>query len=68
VQDECISASADESGAAGQAVARIDELHATMPFKISSPLTKPFTNPDSLLASSESRSNGTVGGVLPTHA
>jgi hypothetical protein len=62
VQDACISASANESGAAAQALARLDRLQASMPFSVASPLTKPFT------VNAKQGRNDTLGGVLPSHA
>lgn len=67
VQDTCIEASA--SGAAKEALDRIDALHAQMAFPNPSNLTEPFTNPASVAAQAESGSDDStpLPGV-PMHA
>lgn len=62
VQDECTRVSL--SGAAAEALARIDEIHASMPFQNPSPLTEPFTNPSSVASEAESGAGANSTGAL----
>lgn len=56
VQDACITGS--QSGAAAHALRQVDELHASIPFKVDSPLSKPFTSADSIVVNTVCRDRG----------